>query len=58
MTDWKEKLAHRFPKEDKKKEREHDARVLSKEESWEFEKALRERLKTIREDCLREAGIQ
>lgn len=53
---YEDKLKHRFPKEEQKKEREHDTRSLDKEKSWEFEKALRERLKTLREDVLRDIG--
>jgi hypothetical protein len=53
-SSWSDKLQHKFPKqtEDKKKEPVFDTRVLSKEDSWEFEKALRERLKNLRSDCL------
>ena len=53
---WSERLKDKFPKEEQKKEREHDVRVLSKEKSWEFEKALKERLKNLRMDCLTAIG--
>lgn len=53
---YQEKLKDRFPKE--KKEREYDTRVLSKEESWEFECRLREKLKSLREEILSEMGVK
>lgn len=53
---YQDKLKHRFPKEEQKKEREHDTRVLDKEQTFQFEKALRDRLKTLREDVLRDIG--
>lgn len=55
-TNWQEKLKDRFPKEEQKKEREHDERVLSKEQSREFEFALKKRLRNLREDVLRDIG--
>lgn len=53
---WSEKLKDRFPKEEQKKEKELDTRILDKKQTYQFEKALKDRLKTLREDVLRDIG--
>jgi hypothetical protein len=55
---FQDKLKHRFPKEEQKKERvENDptsTMFMSKDECWQFELAVNRNLKELRQRCIDE----
>ena len=54
---FQDKLKHRFPKQEQKKQIECDpteSMLMNKEQIWQFEKAVNRNLRELRQRCLDE----